>query len=998
MKKLSISKHGIFFTLFFCVFMFFFWRFIMLLTPVKNYGTLQLADDVVFFLFITVLSSGIISLMHRQVSQWTTKIWYLRYQAFSCSHFFVAALVAFMVRLIWTYPPLVAVLIVVIMLNSFLVFLLNKKNEDDQKPEGDDGDNKILTFPLPDTPVDENGKLGEFNQALAKTIFTTIEGYNDDTYLSLALNGKWGSGKTSVIKGVEKLLGKEYQVININFWKQKQAGDVVMELERQIEEFFSEVYFGWRFKELEFFKLAAGLYSAHANTLFSLFENISSNNSMLSAKKQLGKKIAEALALTGKKRIVVIFDDIDRVFDKNDLLFFLKAIVYLVGFEKVVSLTAVDCDKIEHVINLTRTTKMYDYFAEKNSLITNPDGSENVEVEYLPCEYVDVKNGHEFLYKIFNCTVDMEVVEPERIKKIEKDFLDKLLTNFKINEKEAIIRDVVKLDEKLLNTLIHDYRENIVCMNNFITKLMMLNNCGGQSIVMNISPVYVFLMSVLKSQNSKLYYDIKKISETQHVIGNARTIYQLIQQTYYDAEGNPKQVDINKIYDLLKYLFTDDNDDNLVILGIPVKLKPANPSVCYYYYNLCLPSIDTSNDVIADLVERIINNERCIADTVEKYGDDKRMPVIKNLINSLNVSIKLKQSDLVKIGFSVISEIIEIIQKPESSKEDKSELVKAALGLFNGFLEIDKTTNDQHNKYRNFNAEMKIENRIGYLVKLFMISPISFKQDFANINYYNLLYFYLNPFHAHTFGAPTLAEYNPNLTQIAGALKSYYLDKTANQTEALAAASFCFWIINERLRKSNMGTYLLSKEERENNRTFTPDEFVEMYREMLKLFMTEALSFMQTVISTSFIPQDNEGENKPFYKTCDEALANLFNHSHLVDSSFFEQENQKLICDFIKLLMKAYLMPETVKTIGVYGKHFENKLKNTAVQLPEQITGLDEYVEIFNLYLQKNPAAGKGESILYTTGEKPTYQEALTTLNKVNEEIKRRTKYSPTLQ
>jgi len=149
----------------------------------------------------------------------------------------------------------------------------------------------------------------------------------DISYKSIAVTGEWGSGKSSVLNGLKKLLEKEYDryvVIFIDVWKYKEISQIITALENKLNN---------KFKNGSFFV------TSYFNLIASWYEKELFLSQLMPTETQeeFSQRISKQL---GNKRLIIMIDEIDRIVDKSELMEILKLIKVHSNIEKTTIVTA----------------------------------------------------------------------------------------------------------------------------------------------------------------------------------------------------------------------------------------------------------------------------------------------------------------------------------------------------------------------------------------------------------------------------------------------------------------------------------------------------------------------------------------------------------------------------------------------------------------------------------------------------------------------------------
>lgn len=504
-----------------------------------------------------------------------------------------------------TMPELILVICLTINFIFLTIKSLSKKKNNDH------------TFLFDDEPLEEiTEESSEF--FYVKQLETTISLIDKNrNYFSVLLNGKWGSGKTSILNTLGKRLKNknEYEVLWINAWKLKDHTKIIKELEMGILNFLKKSIITI---PDDFYNYFEWLVNATDNTLikdisksFNIF--IKKNNIEID-RESINELIFIALRHQNKKKLVVIFDDIDRVIDSQECISLLKTIRYITGFQNVVSISGMDVNIVNKVIS---------------SVMNEADSS--------------------FIYKIFNTVIEIntEGNQNEIVKFLKeewnriKEYLNNKNTMFEIADKDK--EEIIKMLDSLIDNgelydLFHSYREVKLTFNDFFqTILKMTKLTENAHIIDLIIPRDIFLMSALKNINVEFYFDflyhMKK--ELDHPLDNAEyagtknEIIKYLKDLLLKPRDNEifmlknaKSNRIFKIFELIGFeLVPNDKvgikDKRLVIDDLSI----LNKNSILYYINPILRKYEFSNKMINEHINKIkeLQETDCIDATMSLF-------------------------------------------------------------------------------------------------------------------------------------------------------------------------------------------------------------------------------------------------------------------------------------------------------------------------------------------------------------------------------------------
>lgn len=166
---------------------------------------------------------------------------------------------------------------------------------------------------------------------------------NNPGYFSIGLNGKWGIGKTSILETIknhyiQKDESLHYRVIWIDAWKLKDTAGILRDVEKQLINIIKESFITVPNDIYMYFDKIIELYNHKPVKIVYDFFQLLSNNDFLKHFEITNEIIRKAVRHQGLDKIVIIFDDIDRIIEKNECHYLLKTIRYTTSFNHCVSI------------------------------------------------------------------------------------------------------------------------------------------------------------------------------------------------------------------------------------------------------------------------------------------------------------------------------------------------------------------------------------------------------------------------------------------------------------------------------------------------------------------------------------------------------------------------------------------------------------------------------------------------------------------------------------
>lgn len=205
---------------------------------------------------------------------------------------------------------------------------------------------KSIQFYLNEKEIDSIPKdTVLFKTVLQLKSIIEVNTKNED-YFSIALNGCWGSGKTSVLKTLEKnISNNDYEILWLDLWKIDKPENVIKELHIQLENFIETAYY----KIPKDFDLYFKVF-LEASKITNFHSLIDTFKSTIKLSETTGELIAQTLETRRKKKLIIILDDIDRIIEIKEILFYLKLVRYITQFNNCISITSLDYSRLQNTI------------------------------------------------------------------------------------------------------------------------------------------------------------------------------------------------------------------------------------------------------------------------------------------------------------------------------------------------------------------------------------------------------------------------------------------------------------------------------------------------------------------------------------------------------------------------------------------------------------------------------------------------------------------------
>lgn len=379
-------------------------------------------------------------------------------------------------------------------------------------------------------------------QKQADSIIGYIESYKNYERFTLLLNGEWGSGKTSLIKGVEEKCKDKYTMIFIQPMMFDKKELLIKYFCERLKEILIEgnIYTG-RGSNVERYLISL-LNWVNKKSDIGLIENFN-NKSIEDFRKVKSDLQIDINKYTELQRIIVIVDDFDRV-DNNTIKEVLMFIREIIDFEGISTILLFQYSKIT---NEEITKEYLDKYIDKRIDVNKVDKKEIIDTfinwaiedeiqDYEIKEKLEVfKNNYEGILK----QIDKKIREP-----LEK-------TNTRNNSNKETAEDKErrrKFEQK--------YEELVISINNSLNNIRLIKKIIREFVgvfnrlqlnykdvvsLTNDDVIFVFKFIIIKN----LFID--EYSEMQ----NKRDFDDYFNDIYF--ESNEVRVCISKLLSEVKY-------------------------------------------------------------------------------------------------------------------------------------------------------------------------------------------------------------------------------------------------------------------------------------------------------------------------------------------------------------------------------------------------------------------------------------------------------------
>ena len=519
-------------------------------------------------------------------------------------------------------------------------------------------------------------------------ILNIIKSQNVLKFFSLALIGKWGIGKSSYLKTLEKKLKNDYEVIYINVWELENSVNVINELKKE----FDDILFEYS-KILWIKKISTNLlykdYFAIISKYFTKSEIKLSNG--FEQKLQDSKNDYNNLlkkALNGKK-VIVMIDEIDRIYEKEEILNIFKVIRYSTSFDNVFMITALDLEQIQTILKGKEIEYIHKIFNFKYHL-PKPDKNDFMEF-YIKIimpklnGISDSKEFEKFLTKQnYNSITIIDIIPTYRV--IKNSFNDSyiLIKSLEDNWKQFISFEFIYIVNLIKAISYNEY--NYLVVENNLHKIV----------------------GYIKEHKSE---ELEKEPISENIVELVRFLVpqDILNELYLEIFKNSAIFEYNVSEEDYKSFLDDDGliDDKLKSFHFKDYRTKFLLDLVFYIKN----DIKNQNIILKKLIDLVIQNYKEIdyeelletiikEDLVNNNNKDLFISIIKNdNLNLIFMKLVFEYEKFMNIRVfidkDILKEYLEIYLKYiEKQNTDKKELEKIFAIIFCNNLKI---KNIEHN-------------------------------------------------------------------------------------------------------------------------------------------------------------------------------------------------------------------------------------------------------------------------------------------------------------
>ena len=543
-------------------------------------------------------------------------------------------------------------------------------------------------------------------------LINIIKSHSSLSFFSMALIGKWGSGKSSYLKTLENKLNDEYEIIKINVWQLENSENITNEIRKEFDNIlFESNRVLWLLQLIKrlFIRDYFSVLSKYA-TKSEIKATFAFEPTINASQNDFNELLKEVL---GNKKVLLLIDELDRLESKDEIINIFKVIRYTASFDNVFVITALDMKQIENkfeenidyihkIFNLKYLVPNIDKdelinYIEKNIILKFKEFSiKESELNILSYSFdrnkiIDFINSYREVKNVFNDTYAF-------IKYLEEDSKD---WNEYISFEFIFILNLIKaVDFELYSKLLFDEQLLILSKAYKEPEKDVYNKKLNYIISekMKNTKFNLFLVEILKVDNFKQHFDIYQ----QQKIYN----YHVSQTKYnnYIKDIIFLENDFNKITynenDKEKFLLNvlsknqKDKKNHSLILNKVIELMSKD---IFYYQSKIFKKIGTdifvteeTNNIFIKLLKfendiPFVFIRYLIEHTLKSKNDIDSNLIIRTLTCKFFKDLKIKSSQFNED----ILKLFHLIEKTE--EHDKFKIYKIIYNCFDGNVSIIKT-------------------------------------------------------------------------------------------------------------------------------------------------------------------------------------------------------------------------------------------------------------------------------------------------------------------
>lgn len=488
-----------------------------------------------------------------------------------------------------------------------------------------------------DIPINnyDNDKLNF--KPFAKKVATSILNYNQDETLIFSIEGRWGSGKTSLINLIENEIKNEVEILHFNPWLLTDINQVIKLFFDELTKVLSYSSFKVKFNKdiKKDLKTLANILLPEKITIKVPLISIGykPKDVLLSNNEQTLEKIKSNINGYLKKldkKIVIIIDDIDRLTD-NETEFIFRLTKGIADFDNLIYIL------------------LYDKTIVSKSLQTFKQ-----------------ENGEKYLEKIVQYSISVPKPHKLTLYDLLSEKLDSIIVKLKSDGHEIFF------DKDKWYYIVNKVFPKFILTIRDINSIMNIISFEYPTIVEDVNLSDFFLISLFKIKNNSLYEEIQNNSDKFLI--NTETFF-----SDKEIEKNKKEFEMiirnhSNYKEILKLLFPTFEEDELGYKQEPINKDHKNKYLADPYYFENYFSFSMSDDKLSHK-EFKETREYFLSSDFDKFKhkilqlDKKRKSSLFSEMFEMNSLNYLDEQDKLSNGFY---NAVKISYQLEERKFDKN--------------------------------------------------------------------------------------------------------------------------------------------------------------------------------------------------------------------------------------------------------------------------------------------------------------------------------------
>ena len=480
------------------------------------------------------------------------------------------------------------------------------------------------------------------------------------TPFTIGIYGKWGTGKTSLMRMLEKKLNKEKKIKTIwfNAWKFEKEKDIWVALiqtllneikvkdeskKEEAKKIIKKLRYGINWIQMAGFVTSIALQRPDFHKLSQALD--SNLRDRIESIYDFEKEFEKLVELSGVDRLVVFIDDLDRC-KKDATLHILEAIKLFLYSKRCVYTLGLDHEKICEAIASKFSEDVAEEYLDK--IVQLPF--------FIP--RIRFENMRKFLrFLVMSQYMDNEKdIEDlaQRVYDLREDRFDlevKRNDIFKVNEKNLKeYHDIIEQQEIVIEENDYNPRKIKKFLNTYFMRRYLKENLN---LKLRNEYIVKFLLMQLKHKNFH-----KDLERYPNILKEIQSISSM------KEEERGRKLEES---DLLKRHF---EDRKLMSFLERMEFKDVNPRKYLLLSETGIPSILSIDET--EIIEDLLSNDSIrISNAVERFSqleEGKKEYFVKILLQDTHDPIKDKAMDIMKIiGISAVTPLVNLYAKADDS-------------------------------------------------------------------------------------------------------------------------------------------------------------------------------------------------------------------------------------------------------------------------------------------------------------------------------------------